>query len=519
MPAPLTPLDDPNPLGGDRVDAAARMAWLLRMARLAGPARLSQSAIGTALRDQGIRTHARQMSEVENGKVRHGRVVDGYERALGLCLGHLRAPIDIMARSTLGAPTDRGDAVRRPDGGPLSVEDLSALGERLRSPSRRGSDWLAWSRAISAEDTRGFPAWLMTQWLTELVDELGRSVGTAYVTRYEAVAQLRNGPYARVALDAARDAVTAPHAQIVLDVAAAVSDFTDVGVLEWAADLLGDARPMALRAACILLRTGPSTSEATTEAWDLVVGPIARSVDRAAGAGDDVRLALLSGLLHDLPAPVRDRAQALLRTAAPHAPPRALDLGTRTRSNPRWRVATHLADRVAESMDVPDRAILARLVFELLWDPRTVRYYPAAQMLRASPLVDSLRTTLYQWVVQRAGPVEGIDACWRLAQLGPALPDHDLPDHDHDLAGLARFGPEGAACRAVMLAHAGRRVESEVLDELMRHPQLRRHALYAAGLAEDPWLDKIASDQSRSESIRGAARWWQERRGVIDDTH
>lgn len=510
MPAPLTPLDDATPLDGDRVDAAVRAAWLLRTARLAGPDRLSQAAVGTALREQGVRTHARLMSEVENGKVRHGRIVDGYERALGLPEGHLRAPIDVLYRSSPGAPADRDPATRGDAGTPLSVQAVSDLGDRLRSPARRGGDWLAWSRALGEPDARGFPSWLMRDWLRQLVDELGRSVGSAYTTRLQSVAQLRTGPYASLVLEAAREAVATPHAQVVLDVVTAVADFSDDRVLEWAVDLLADPRPMALRAAGALLRQAPAAAACPPERWEVVVDAMASAVGRAAREPQEAgRLAPLLELLRDLPPSVRQRVLALAPTTGPVPAPEVTALGAPVLSNPRWRVVTTLAERAGE--DTPDRSVLARLLFELLWDPRQVRHLPAALVLRASPLAGPVRTAVLDWLVREARPSER-GTCWRLAQLGPPLPDADL-------TGLFAMGPDGVACGAVMLAHAGQRVGSDVLDDLLEHPEHRRRALYVAGLTEDPWLDKVATDLGQPEAVRGAARWWQERRGLIDDTH
>ncbi len=176
--------------------------WLLRMARLTAGGGHSQAAVGAALRATGVRTHARPMSEVENGKVRHGRIIDGYERALGLRDGQLRAPVDVLCRSLPGGPPDRDDAGR-------------AVGGELLS-----------------------------------VDELGRSVGTACVTRYEPLSLVRASSYGHLVLAAARRAVADPHAQVLVDAVTATADRPTPEVLGWTAELLADHRPMAVRASC-----------------------------------------------------------------------------------------------------------------------------------------------------------------------------------------------------------------------------------------------------------------------------
>ena len=85
------------------------------------------------------------------------------------------------------------------------------------------------------------------------------------------------------------------------------------------------------------------------------------------------------------------------------------------------------------------------------------------------------------------------------------------------LARLAGGNRDDVSVRAVLLAHAGERVEREVLDEMMTRPGHNRRALYAAGLTRDPWLDKIVDDDSYPEAVRGAARWWLARDGLVDD--
>ena len=51
----------------------------------------------------------------------------------------------------------------------------------------------------------------------------------------------------------------------------------------------------------------------------------------------------------------------------------------------------------------------------------------------------------------------------------------------------------------------------------MRRGPHRRRALYAAGMTNDPWLDKVVHDDTYPETVRGAARWWQARDGLVDD--
>ena len=405
------------------MNVASRMAWLLRMARLTAGGGHSQAAVGTALRATGVRTHARLMSEVENGKVRHGRIVDGYERALGLREGQLRAPIDVLCRSLAGGPADRDDASRSVGGENLSVDEISARGERVRSPRRTGGAWLSWARAITAPGTRGFPTWVAAAWLDELVDELGRSVGTAYVTRYEALSLLRASSYGHLVLEAARRSVADPHAQVLTDTVAAVADRPTPEILAWAAELLADPRPVAVRAACCVLVDLASDEAARVEDLDVLVDPLVAVYERAVAHGDAGWHRTLSGVVTSLPE--RQAAAVAPRLSRPPVPAPTSDaLGERTQADRRWRTATELAERIAEPDHLPDRPLLARLLFEVVHDHRPRRSFSSATLLSAVPFADRVVEVLHDHAVREASDHDRATILLRLAQMAPspALP-------------------------------------------------------------------------------------------------
>ncbi len=509
MPAPLTPLVDDSPLEGDHVLVAPRIAWLLRMARLGSAGAPSQSAVGAHLRARGVRTHARLMSEIENGKVRSGRIIDGYEHALGVAPGSLRAPIDVMCRRLPGSPEDRDGAT--PIGGALTVTELSELGARLTRPGHTGGDWLAWARALGAPEARGFPTWLAAEWLDRLLDQLGRSVGTAYTTRYEAVALLRVGPYGAQVLEAAQRAVGDPYAQIVLDTVGAVTYSVDSDLLAWGASLLRDPRPMALRGGCAILHQAATTARLTEQDWDPVVDALVAAHDAALGRESAGRLTLLCQAVTALPE--RQATAVRARLVRPPRTTRPLAGGparTRVRPDRRWRSATELADRVAEPLGLPDRALLARLIFDFLHDLRDERGITAGKLIVAAPFADRVFEVLLDHARTALSGADRVHVLWRLTALAP-------PPGMGDLADLLREGPDAVAACAVLLAHAGRRVDPDVLDDLIARPEQRRRAIYAAGLVEDPWLEKVAQDSAQAETVRASARWWQGRGGLVTD--
>jgi len=206
----MTVVDDATSLDGRTIDVAARIAWTLRMARLtAGVEDPRMRTVATA-----IGTSPARLSRAETGQLRDGSLVDGYERALGLPEGSLRAPIDILARTF---PWDSPPDVA--PGAPISdLAQLSELTERLGAgDSVTGGEWLRWARAISVPGNIGMPIPLARSLVRRLVHELGRSCGHGYPARYEALSQVRCSDYGFLVLESAREEVRHPHAQGLAD--------------------------------------------------------------------------------------------------------------------------------------------------------------------------------------------------------------------------------------------------------------------------------------------------------------
>ena len=115
---------------GARIDAGARLGWLLRVSREALGVNLAE--MSARLSGGTMSLSVASISSIERSGQRDGRVVDAYEAALALAVGRLRAPIDILCRTFDYAPVDRAPSLagsRRPD--------QARLAARARAERRR----------------------------------------------------------------------------------------------------------------------------------------------------------------------------------------------------------------------------------------------------------------------------------------------------------------------------------------------------------------------------------------------
>ena len=127
MARPATSISDPTSLTGGRIDAGARLGWLLRVSREALGVNLAE--MSSRLAGGTMPLSVASISSIERSGQRDGRVVDAYEVALGLAVGQLRAPIDVLCRTFDYAPEDRAPSLA----GSVDLARLDALLEPVES--------------------------------------------------------------------------------------------------------------------------------------------------------------------------------------------------------------------------------------------------------------------------------------------------------------------------------------------------------------------------------------------------
>ncbi|MFC4785118.1 helix-turn-helix domain-containing protein [Nocardioides sp. MAHUQ-72] len=487
-------LDDPTPLDSRDVDVRVRVAWLLRVSRAAGidGTRVSVTEMAQRLKAHGIPASAPSVSGWETGRVSPGvGVLEAYEAVLGREPGTLRGAVDVIRRTY---------SRDRPRTAPTHVDlaGLDRVTERvLGARTTTGMDWLHFAEAAVAVSP-GLPTRMLRPMLDRLVSELGRSVFTAYVTRYEALALLRCSQYATMVLDAIRRYVDEPGTQVVADCLTAVAERADAACLTLLAGYLTSDDPVRSRGAALGLQTFATVGGVPARAWSRLVEPFVSAVNEH--LDDPTRQLQLSVLWGSLPAALRaDIAPRLARRMAPVPTPRPWDVD---RHDQELAFCAALADEVCDAADLRPQPLLARLLFEGLFDHRNTRNWTSMLLLMASPVRADLATRLAATTHDHEDAVVR-EACARLLMgLGHA-------ESTRYATGLLDTGvPDLVAPALVALAHADAPVPHRTLAGLLTTPEpVDRRALYYAGMTGHRLLDVIAGD--REHPLSQAARWWQ----------
>lgn len=497
MPRMPSVVEDRTALDGPHIEVAARIGWLLRVSRTGSG--ISLRSMAAELRSLGIDTSASALSRLESEGRRQGSVVDGYERVLGLTPGRLRAAIDVLCRTFDNAPADEEPAL-----GPSTLGSFSAAVEAVLDGEPHGGDWLTFAREHSGGSGFGLTAGQMEPLAARLAGEMGRSVGLAYTTRYEALSRLRCGPYADVVADVVRAFVRAPDTQVLIDLMIVLAEQPTPGLLAWAGDLLSHERRVVMTGAALVLENMRSVGVLPPAAWLDLVPWFLTAYDGA----DQRRRIVLTRLFKNLPPGTRAAIKAglvgrLEYVAGPVA-------WTRTRRNQHYEVSRGLATRACADLGLSEQPLLARLLFEVLFDFRSTRVATSAFLLQASPVADAVHPLLVEAAISGADETTRQAARGSLVMLqtGTGVPDvlDWLESSEDDLPDIA----------GVLLGHAGVPLPDRALEEGLAGDEDRvRRTLYSAGMARHTLLDAISTDPARPASIRAAAAWWLREGGRV----
>ncbi|GAA1442547.1 hypothetical protein GCM10009641_57370 [Mycobacterium cookii] len=490
----MTVVDDRTSLDGGTIDVAARTAWTLRMARLT--AQVDDNRMKTVA--AAIGTSPARLSRAETGQLRDGSLVDGYERVLGLPEGSLRAPIDVLARTFPWT-----SAVDARPGSPIStVSVLSELTERLEgSEDVTGGEWLRWARAISVPGNVGLPTTLAQRIIDRLVQELSRSCGHGYPTRYEALAKVRCSDYGFLVLRSARHEVDHPHAQGLGDLLSAVGEAATPDALQWCLGLLRAERPYVAMCGALALENMAEISPRGTF-WSAVVPALVDAYDVSEpGSQHEEWIAHLIRL-----APASTWASASRRPARPLPPAPEVEGFERNEANRQWKQCVAIADEVAGEAGVGEQPMLARMLFDIgfgHWESRAVTAYLLLGSLPAlaHPLWDRFGEMVdaepderlrHRMARRLHGALAG-----RLA--APATGWLESPDPVLRSAGMQIVGSSGG------------RLPLDVVRRALADPDTVRAATYSIGMGGHPVLPDIVADASLHADVRGSAAWWLER--------
>jgi hypothetical protein len=484
-------LQDPTPLDSPRVDVRVRIAWLLRVSRAAGRdgTPLSVTEMAHRLKEQGIPASAPSVSGWETGRVTPGSgVLEAYERVLGREPGSLRGAGDMIRR------IDTRDRARPP----AAIAHLSTVDratDRVMGPRPTGMDWLHFGEAAIGVRP-GLPRRVVRPLADQLVSELSRSVFTAYVTRYEALALLRCGQYAGPVLDAVRAYVSEPGSQVVVEAMSAAAELADPACLRWLLGHLVDDDPQRARGAALGLENLLTAGGLGVRAWSHAVDPFVTAYN--AHADEDPRRAQLSALWRALPPPVRAQIAPQLRR--PLDPlPRPWDSD---RHQGELAFCGQLAARVCDAVGVGRQPLLERLLFEAAFDFRYARSWTGKLLLMAVPFRDVLAAEV------AAAADDHPDLVVRQATAGLLVALGGTESARVATSWLDSGDPELVGPALVTLAHAGEPVDGGRLSGLLdADDPIGRRALYHAGMTGHPALTPLAEDVGHR--LREGAGWWR----------
>ncbi|GAB3581180.1 hypothetical protein [Calidifontibacter terrae] len=182
---------DRTDLLGATIDLQARVAWLLRVNRIASPyGALPAEAFNARLAEVGGRArHTSAISTAESGRAAIDlELVAAYERALGRAHGQLTGAVsDIVLAQRANAQwatPSREEAYR----------GLSRLQETVDHGAATGTDWIALAGFVTAANASPPPESLVRRWSHQLTIEMLRSGYFDYSCRWTALALLLSDP-------------------------------------------------------------------------------------------------------------------------------------------------------------------------------------------------------------------------------------------------------------------------------------------------------------------------------------
>lgn len=296
-----------------------------------------------------------------------------------------------------------------------------------------------------------------------------------------------------------------PSTQIVYDLMSAVSEGASARLLAWTSGLLGHERRIVMVGATLAIENMRSVGGLDGAAW-LELAP---HFVRAYGEADRSRRVVLTRLFKNLPPRTRAEITAHLTDRLEPVPG---PVGwSRTRRNSHFELCRQVAASACADLGQPEQPMVARLLFEVLYDFRNTRSATSAFLLVASPFADALHRPLLETVL---APPDGTSRDAALGALtwfpGEGVPDVAawLEGPDPDLAGTAR----------ILLAHAGVALPDAVLDVGLEGDEAEvRMLLYCAGMAAHPRLRELSADPARPEPVRTAAAWWLRQGSRVTD--
>lgn len=488
---------DRTPLRGKAVNALTRIAWLVRINRIAGP-HTSTHAFTEALADYGCRKGATAISRYETGNAPiPAEVVVAYERALdlpegqllGACLGIHRMFGPALATDRLRPHESRADRSTL----------LRALESRVEDGSVTGMDWLALTESMCHPAGIVLPPSVRRRWTALLVSQTMRSIGPAYTTRMQALSRMVGDPQTRsTVFEQIGRAVDRPGAQGVIDVLAVLGDTTDPMILRWLIEHLAQDHGPRQQGVAKALLTPVVRGTFPGE----LVPALTHAIRTAAHGGGLPAFWLAQRISLTL-------TQEVVDTLGSYPAP--VDKGARIQSPAHLGSYLDAAGQISGLLD----PMLERLLREALSPDFIERRHHALLLLAASPYRQVLAEVAVNRLSDKHTRYAADAAATALTYLaGPG-------QRDRLVSGLDSGAIELPGQTLIALAHSGGAPADLDLLGRAADPGQSMEAAYAAGMSDHPDLLRIATSSHLAGSCaQTAARWWQQvGPAVIDRPH
>lgn len=511
--------EDRTSLRASTVDVDARVGWLLLMSRLHH--RNSELALGgpfmAALGDIGLQADRSAVSRWESGKMQpRFSVLTAYERVLELRPGQLSSVVNALRRAYAPEGQRSWAPVLDPGSDAFHLR-LDYLLDVLLSDKATGPDWTEFGYYVSATEMLYLHGSVWRELTYRLIDQMARSVGLAYLQRFETIRILLDHRIAQSwLLRAAGEYLGDPAVQIVND---------PVGVLEVS------GAPEA--AAVLLEKFVQTTSEPVFEATitgiaykvgmgqfsqpdlERIEATLMRAMrlrDREIGGLEEVMVAMPEASQARLIEASRGlRGHQDLATVAAH--------GEWVRPDTAKRMSQQLADQIRANLPsatlYDEDAMTPRIIREALFSARSEHRHHASLVLLGSPFRKDLAAALAEQIDTIAWDDPAVPRMVRLLRYLATRDQEPLllswiPRADDFLVRdmvltLGHLPPSAADLQVLVDRITG---DNAMLD---------RAVLYCLGMRKDKSLRSLAEDESRTTEVRDAAAWWLRQGGAVLD--
>ncbi|RLV48154.1 hypothetical protein D9V37_18940 [Nocardioides mangrovicus] len=492
---------DGSPLDAPTINVALRVGWLLRTCRL--NSRLEHSVSGHSFAASlGVGPAMVTKWEKGSDSIDAGAIA-GYERLVEAPAGTLRGLVETTRRY-----------FRQPVGGRLAetpvteeLDDVSELVRPAMTGHPSGLDWMHLADALAADGPLRVPDFVAAPVMDRLADELCRSVGGAFLTRYEALVRLRTGPYGLTVLRTLLDRALARDTQAAVALLNVAAHQPTAELFVDMTRLLLDSREVVFYGAAQALVTMAVLGGIPKDRMRDTVPRLADAYN--ALADDPGRHHHISGMLRNLP-------PGVLETARPDLQ-RPLSPVTEHYRHSREAgsvapIAHEVAEAVKAELPSPVDLMLERLLHEAMFDPRWPKAHIATMFLSVVPYADLIASRMVEVAHTHESPDVRAAAMLLVMRL-------DRPGFHHQVEPWVD-GPDEQMRRAalVTLGRTSDELDPTMLEKLVVEDwSTARLALYAAGMGRSPLLAEWAQDPAKTEQVRSGARWWLRHGGRITD--